>query len=153
MVTLIIFPCLINLSKAEVVGQIQDELWREIAAWTEILQSLTSATVRPSQLFVKNVLKRFPGWCFRRGQKLTHCKSYLCSIDRLLGKSGPSPAIWYFLQIQVDKWRKTYSVVLHLVSRELFQLSSNPGKLHGIAIEDGETFVLSPPFSGRPAPH
>ena len=60
-VTLILFPDLIFLSKAEVVGQIQDEVWREIATWTEILQSLTSATMRPSQLFVKNVIKGFPG--------------------------------------------------------------------------------------------
>ena len=58
--TLIPLPNLIVLSKAEFVGQIADEVWREIAAWTEISQGLTSATMRPSQLFVENVLKRFP---------------------------------------------------------------------------------------------
>ena len=36
-VTLILLPDLIVLSKAEFVGQVQDEVWREIATWTEIL--------------------------------------------------------------------------------------------------------------------
>ena len=56
--TLIPLPNLIVLSKAEFVGQIADEVWREIGL--KYYTSLTSATMRPSQLFVENVLKRFP---------------------------------------------------------------------------------------------
>ena len=55
-VTLILLPELIVLSKAELVGQIQDEV---------------RATMRLPKMFMENVIKRFPRLCCRKGQKLT----------------------------------------------------------------------------------